>query len=178
MRWASPSFRSTPTGRLPFDAQMVNAAPATSVSGQIDLLLDRECRQPCLHGGLRLGEHRRIVLLSVPEGDDKIAKYPAIFRGSHALAITKIDLLPHFDFSVDRVVADMSAERRKPAFSSFQQRARRCGGDRRSAPGRSGGSVELQIAAGSPTAPFECGDSSPLSPFLSPPGDQFRLRTA
>ncbi len=69
-----------------------------------------------------LGEHRRIVLLSVPEGDDKIAKYPAIFRGSHALAITKIDLLPHFDFSVDRVVADM--RRLAPAARIFELSAK------------------------------------------------------
>ncbi|MGE4560081.1 MAG: hydrogenase nickel incorporation protein HypB [Desulfobulbus sp.] len=48
-----------------------------------------------------LGEHRRIVLLSVPEGSDKPAKYPATFRGADLVLITKTDLLAHFDFSVD-----------------------------------------------------------------------------
>ena len=59
--------------------------------------------------GLRqdLGEHLRLVALSVPEGDDKIAKYPVIFQRSDALVITKIDLLPHTDFDVDRVCDDM-----------------------------------------------------------------------
>jgi hydrogenase nickel incorporation protein HypB len=48
-----------------------------------------------------LGEHRRVILLSVPEGSDKPAKYPTTFRGADLVLITKVDLLPHFDFSVE-----------------------------------------------------------------------------
>lgn len=48
-----------------------------------------------------LGEHRRIILLSVPEGSDKPAKYPATFRGADLVLITKTDLLPYFDFSLE-----------------------------------------------------------------------------
>jgi hydrogenase nickel incorporation protein HypB len=48
-----------------------------------------------------LGEHRRIILLSVPEGSDKPAKYPATFRGADLVLITKTDLLPYYDFSVE-----------------------------------------------------------------------------
>ncbi len=48
-----------------------------------------------------LGEHRRVVLVSVPEGSDKPAKYPATFGWAHLFVITKTDLLPHFDFSLD-----------------------------------------------------------------------------
>lgn len=50
-----------------------------------------------------LGEHLRVVLLSVPEGDDKVPKYPKAFRSSQVLSITKADLLPYFDFQVERV---------------------------------------------------------------------------
>ena len=57
--------------------------------------------------GFDLGEHLRIVVLSTSEGDDKAVKYPAIFQGSHALFITKIDLLPHLNFNVERITADM-----------------------------------------------------------------------
>ncbi len=49
-----------------------------------------------------LGETVRVVLVSVPEGDDKPLKYPKAFATSQAFVITKIDLLPFFDFSVDR----------------------------------------------------------------------------
>jgi len=53
-----------------------------------------------------LGEHLRVVLLSVTEGDDKPAKYPKTFRTSHALVISKIDLLPHVPFDVERAADD------------------------------------------------------------------------
>jgi hydrogenase nickel incorporation protein HypB len=49
-----------------------------------------------------LGEHLRVVLLSVPEGDDKPAKYPKAFRTAQVLVITKADLLESMDFSVER----------------------------------------------------------------------------
>jgi hydrogenase nickel incorporation protein HypB len=48
-----------------------------------------------------LGEHLRVVLLSVPEGEDKPPKYPKAFRTADVLAITKCDVLAHFDFRVE-----------------------------------------------------------------------------
>lgn len=50
-----------------------------------------------------LGESRRIVIISVTEGDDKPAKYPDMFQTSHLCIINKIDLLPYVDFSVEKV---------------------------------------------------------------------------
>jgi hydrogenase nickel incorporation protein HypB len=68
--------------------------------------------------GFDLGEHVRIVLLSVTEGDDKLVKYPAIFRGSHALVLTKCDLLPHTNFRVEQAIGDM--RRLAPEAKVFQ----------------------------------------------------------
>lgn len=56
-----------------------------------------------------LGEHLRVVLLSTTEGDDKPAKYPKAFRTSHALVVSKIDLLPHVPFSVGAAAEDARA---------------------------------------------------------------------
>ncbi len=53
-----------------------------------------------------LGEHLRVAVLSVTEGDDKPGKYPKMFRTSDALVISKTDLLPHVPFSVDAAVED------------------------------------------------------------------------
>lgn len=53
-----------------------------------------------------LGEHLRVVLLSVTEGDDKPGKYPKMFRHSQLLIISKVDLLPHVPFSVAAASAD------------------------------------------------------------------------
>lgn len=53
-----------------------------------------------------VGTHLNAVLLSVPEGDDKPAKYPVMFRSADVLLITKCDLLPHFDFSMEKVIKE------------------------------------------------------------------------
>lgn len=47
-----------------------------------------------------LGEHERVVLVSVPEGPDKPAKYPKAFTSSNTFLISKTDLLPYFDFEI------------------------------------------------------------------------------
>lgn len=53
-----------------------------------------------------LGEHVRVVLLSVTEGDDKPGKYPKAFRTSDVCVISKTDLLQYLPFSVDAAVSD------------------------------------------------------------------------
>ncbi|QYJ80285.1 hydrogenase nickel incorporation protein HypB [Shewanella acanthi] len=54
-----------------------------------------------------VGTHKNIVLLSVPEGDDKIEKYPVMFRRADVVLITKCDLLPYFDFNLDAAKAQL-----------------------------------------------------------------------
>jgi hydrogenase nickel incorporation protein HypB len=53
-----------------------------------------------------LGEHRRIVILSVTEGDDKPLKYPHMFRAADLMLLNKIDLAPYVDFDVSRATAN------------------------------------------------------------------------
>jgi len=48
-----------------------------------------------------LGEHAKIVLLSVTEGEDKPLKYPGIFHRASLMLLTKTDLLPHLEFNPD-----------------------------------------------------------------------------
>jgi hydrogenase nickel incorporation protein HypB len=49
-----------------------------------------------------LGERGKVLLLSVTEGEDKPLKYPHAFRAASVLVLTKIDLLPHLEFDLDR----------------------------------------------------------------------------
>lgn len=56
-----------------------------------------------------LGEHMKWVVLSVPEGQDKLEKYPKLFSITDVMVITKTDLLPYIDFSIDKVTADLRA---------------------------------------------------------------------
>ncbi|MGN1115241.1 MAG: hydrogenase nickel incorporation protein HypB [Candidatus Ornithomonoglobus sp.] len=50
-----------------------------------------------------IGEDFRIALLSIPEGDDKVEKYPLMFQTTDALILNKYDMLPYFDFDEKRV---------------------------------------------------------------------------
>ncbi|VAX35257.1 [NiFe] hydrogenase nickel incorporation-associated protein HypB [hydrothermal vent metagenome] len=59
-------------------------------------------------GEFDLGENVKVALLSVPEGDDKIAKYPTIFRVADIVLLTKVDLLDALDFNLDRVKEDLA----------------------------------------------------------------------
>jgi hydrogenase nickel incorporation protein HypB len=51
-----------------------------------------------------LGEQKRVVVISVTEGDDKPMKYPYMFQSSNLCIINKTDLLPYVDFNVERAI--------------------------------------------------------------------------
>lgn len=60
-----------------------------------------------------IGEDLRVAILSVPEGDDKVEKYPLMFATTDALVINKYDMLPYFEFDDGRVeqnVADLNGK--------------------------------------------------------------------
>jgi len=51
-----------------------------------------------------LGEQKRVVVISVTEGDDKPLKYPYMFQSSHLCIINKSDLLPYVDFNTEETI--------------------------------------------------------------------------
>jgi hydrogenase nickel incorporation protein HypB len=102
-----PVVQINTEGMCHLDATMIGAAAAGFNLGSVDLLAIENVGNLVCTANYDLGEHLRVVVLSVPEGDDKIAKYPPIFQRSDVLIISKYDLLPHFDFDASRVEADM-----------------------------------------------------------------------
>jgi len=52
-----------------------------------------------------LGEFKRVVVISVTEGEDKPLKYPYMFQSSHLCLINKSDLLPYVDFDTDKTIS-------------------------------------------------------------------------
>jgi hydrogenase nickel incorporation protein HypB len=48
-----------------------------------------------------LGENAKVMILSVPEGDDKPLKYPGVFQVSEAVILNKVDTMPVFNFDED-----------------------------------------------------------------------------
>ncbi|QRM18039.1 hydrogenase nickel incorporation protein HypB [Dechloromonas sp. TW-R-39-2] len=69
-----------------------------------------------------LGEHHKVAILSVTEGEDKPLKYPDMFRAADVMLLNKCDLLPHLDFDAD--LAEANARRVNPALVIFRVSAK------------------------------------------------------
>ena len=74
---------------------------------EIDVLFVENIGNLVCPAEFNIGEDLRIAILSVPEGDDKVVKYPLMFATTDALVINKYDMLPHFEFSDGRVERDV-----------------------------------------------------------------------
>ena len=79
------------------DAHMVHDALHRLDLDAIDLLFIENVGNLVCPASFDLGQHRNLTLLSVPEGDDKPAKYPVMFRAADRVLLTKADLLPVLD---------------------------------------------------------------------------------
>ena len=75
--------------------------------GETDLVLIENVGNPICPANFDLGEHARIAVLSVTEGDDKPSKYPFLFKVAHLVVITKMDLIDVTDFDAERATADI-----------------------------------------------------------------------
>lgn len=75
---------------------------------EIDYLFIENVGNMVCPAAFDLGEHLRVALLSVPEGDDKVAKYPVLFQQADAILLTKVDLLDVLDYDMSRVRGDLS----------------------------------------------------------------------
>jgi len=64
-----------------------------------------------------LGEHLRVVVASVPEGDDKPWKYPSTFARADAVILNKIDLLPFTNFSMETFAEGLREVTKAPMFA-------------------------------------------------------------
>ena len=79
------------------DAHMIHEALHQLDLDDIEILFIENVGNLVCPASFDLGQHRNVVLLSVPEGDDKPAKYPVMFRVSDLVLVTKTDLLPVLD---------------------------------------------------------------------------------
>ncbi|MEM8603824.1 MAG: hydrogenase nickel incorporation protein HypB [Cyanobacteria bacterium P01_H01_bin.121] len=79
----------------------------TYTPNDFDLVLVENVGNLVCPAEFEVGEHAKIALLSVTEGEDKPFKYPVMFQEADCLLITKVDLAPYLDIDIDRIIANV-----------------------------------------------------------------------
>ena len=104
------------------DAQMVARAVGGLDVRALDMLVVENVGNLVCPASFDLGEHLRLALLSVTEGEDKPLKYPPLFRSADVVLVTKIDLAAHVEFNRDAALANI--RRVSPAARIFEVSAK------------------------------------------------------
>jgi hydrogenase nickel incorporation protein HypB len=96
-------------GECHLDANMVRSALPEVPLPDIDLLVVENVGNLVCPAEFRIGEDTRVMVCSVTEGEDKPLKYPLMFRTCDLVLVNKIDLLPHLDFDLDKLLYNLDA---------------------------------------------------------------------
>jgi len=95
-----PVIQINTGGGCHLDANMIANALSTLPLSDIELLFIENVGNLVCPASFALGEHKKVVISSVPEGDDKPLKYPLMFDIADVVLINKIDLLPYVKFDI------------------------------------------------------------------------------
>ncbi|MFL5969819.1 MAG: hydrogenase nickel incorporation protein HypB [Gaiellaceae bacterium] len=96
-------------GECHLDANMVRSGLASLPLHDIDLLVIENVGNLVCPAEFKVGEHHRVMVSSVTEGEDKPLKYPLMFRACELVLVNKIDLLPHLEFDLDKLMYHLDA---------------------------------------------------------------------
>lgn len=94
-------------GGCHLDARMIAKILPEFDLASIDILFIENIGNLVCPSGYDLGQDYKVVVLSVPEGNDKIPKYPVMFKRTHMTIINKIDLLPYVSFDLEEARSDL-----------------------------------------------------------------------
>lgn len=96
-----PAIQINTGGGCHLDAQMIRKALDALDLDRIDLIFIENVGNLVCPADFDLGAHKNVVILSIPEGDDKPHKYPIMFVEADVVLVNKMDVLPYFDFNLD-----------------------------------------------------------------------------
>lgn len=96
-----PAVQINTGGGCHLEADMLQKALDVLDLDALDLIIIENVGNLVCPTDFYLGEDAKVMILSVPEGDDKPIKYPGIFQASEAIILNKVDTLPVFDFDMD-----------------------------------------------------------------------------
>lgn len=96
-------------GECHLDATMVRSALSRLELDGLDVVVIENVGNLVCPAEFDVGEHARLMVFSVTEGEDKPLKYPVMFRSADAIVVNKTDLLPHLDFDLDAFLTNLDA---------------------------------------------------------------------
>ena len=96
-------------GECHLDAHMIRSALPQVPLEELDLLVIENVGNLVCPAEFRVGEHHRVMVCSVAEGEDKPVKYPLMFRACELVLVNKIDLLEHLDYDLDTFLYHLDA---------------------------------------------------------------------
>ena len=96
-----PAVQINTGGQCHLDAVMVQSALPQISYTDLDLLIIENVGNLVCPTSFRLGIHKNVLIASIPEGDDKPYKYPAMYQGVDAILLNKMDVISAFDFKMD-----------------------------------------------------------------------------
>jgi len=97
----APAVQINTGGNCHLDAPQLQTALHQLPLDELDVVFIENVGNLICPVGFALGEHTRLGISSIPEGDDKPLKYPTIFAHIDALVVSKLDLLPYVPFDLD-----------------------------------------------------------------------------
>ncbi|MBA3329868.1 MAG: hydrogenase nickel incorporation protein HypB [Actinobacteria bacterium] len=96
-------------GECHLDANMVRSALPSLPLHELDLLVIENVGNLVCPAEFRVGEDFRAMVVSVTEGEDKPLKYSLMFRACDLVIVNKVDLLPHLEFDLDKLLYHVDA---------------------------------------------------------------------
>lgn len=94
-------------GGCHLDARMIAKTLPDFDLDSIDILFIENIGNLVCPSGYDLGQDYKVVVLSVPEGNDKIPKYPVMFRRTDLTIVNKIDILPYVSFNLEEAIRNL-----------------------------------------------------------------------
>ena len=96
-------------GECHLDAVMVRSGLARLTLADLDLLVIENVGNLVCPAEFDVGEDAKAMVYAVTEGEEKPLKYPVMFRAADVVVVNKVDLLPHLDVDLDRLLANVDA---------------------------------------------------------------------
>ena len=96
-----PAVQINTGGSCHLEADMIAKALDVLDLNELNLIIVENVGNLVCPTDFYLGENSKVMILSIPEGDDKPIKYPGIFQASKAILLNKVDTMPVFDFDMD-----------------------------------------------------------------------------